>query len=309
MAPPPTFTLYVTFSGICAFVPIANPTPKKRTFVIMPGLEGAGNALDDEPLCPHDCYLRSPVELYKGVYQVPLKGKRVTFKLQHAHKADVTDLPKEAIDMKALFGSYCVLDPGIFRRKSPPRPSFVMTQVILPAGKFDRSPAAPWSIDAVVGGGGQPMAGATVAHEVIFSVNNLVKASLRFKSLDGSQVNLDGWPQTQQLDFDASNNRLRIENTCKDLELLGPSQNPRRDRDFKWYYELLDEGIKRKIKDALGSGDLPIPRTPGFHVAGDHDCFPARVGYHSDVAVGGKGGSGSAKDHAKILKKKGSTEG
>jgi len=279
---PPTFTLYVTFSGICAFIPIAKPTPKRRTFVVMPGLEGAGNALDDEPLCPHDCYLRSPrAALYGEIYQLPLKGKRVKFLLEHAGEPDVSELPDEAIDMKSLFGKYCVLNPGIFKRRSPPRPSFIMTQVILPVGKFGSTTDRPWTLDAVVGGGGQALVGATIAHEVVFSVNNLIKASLRLETLDGSQVALDGVPQAQELPLYAKKSKveLRIENTCKDLELLGPGQKPLRDRDFKWYYELLDEGVKQTIREKLGSDDLPIPRWPGYSVAGDHDCFPARVGY------------------------------
>jgi hypothetical protein len=302
---PPTFTLYVTFSGICAFVPNPKATEKKQTFVIMPGLDGAGNALDDEPLCPHDCYLKSTYSLYDDIYQIPLKGKRVRFVLRHASKPDTTDLPEEAIDMKSLFGRYCVLNPGIFKRRSPPRPSFVMTQVILPAGKFARETDAPWSIEAVVGGGGQAMVSAAIAHQVIFSVNNLVKASVRLESLDGSRATLDGLP----LHAKKGKVHLRIENTCKDLELLGPQQQPRRDRDFKWYYELLDEDVKQTIRERLLSDDLPIPRSAAFHVAGDHDCFPARVGYQSNAVVRGKGGDGSAQPSARILKKKGSTEG
>jgi hypothetical protein len=280
--PPPRFTLSITFSGICAFIPIAKATARKRTFVVMPGLEGAGNALDDEPLCPHDCYLRSPRRyLYDEISQIPLRGKRVSFVLEHATEPDESQLPDEAIDMQSLFGKYCILNPGIFRRRSPPRPSFVMTQVILPKGKFGRVTNPSWSIEAIVGGGGTPVVGAALAHEVIFTVNNLTKAILRLEELDGSQLTLEGSPQTHELRLYAKKKQvdLRIENTCKDLELLGPGQQPRRDRDFKWYYELLDEDIKKTIRDKLGNSDLPIPRSAGYHVAGDHDCFPARVGY------------------------------
>jgi hypothetical protein len=299
-----SFSLKITFSGICAFFPITDSDDESGTFVVMPGLEGARNALDDEPLCPHNCYLSSSIQQLPNHPRISLKGKRLVFHLDYVCPPRVTDLPQEAIGMQQLFGNYCIVNPGIFSRRSPPRPSFVMTQVLLPPGAFCASIDPLWQIGALPGGGGSDIHG-SIAHEVVFFVAELDRAWISVHNLDGSR------PVPDAIELLQKDGRveLTIENTCEELQLLAPKEKVFRDRDFKWYYELLDDSIKGTIKGNLGISDLPIPRHQYAHVGGDHDCFPAKAGYQTLLSEKAFEREFFEDYSSKTLKKNGSTEG
>jgi hypothetical protein len=291
-----SFSLQLSFTGIVAFIQLIEYGP---VYLVMPGLEGAKDALDDEPLCPHNSY----IELDKRYAEVPLtpgknfdrtslKGQVVTFQL--AYEAGTpnaaTDLPDELIDMQVLLGELCILNQDVLARTSPPRPAFVMTQVELPPGEYTghSDAAEEWSIDQV-----DPRYGEAIddvlAHEVWLTITNLTAASAILTPMDGATppVALALTPKDGN-----ANVYAQLVNTCKEV----PDSEPRtyRDRDFKWYFELLDHDIKKTIADLIGYDDLPIPRyvatyesreKESKHVTsanGGHDCFPAQMaGYGS----------------------------
>src|SRR5437588_49073 len=108
------FDLELTFTGIAAFIP--NPyysdgdEYEVPVYVIMPGVEGAKDALDDEPLCPHNSYIEPGV---MGLARTSLKGTIVSFDLDYGGTTpnyQYTELPKELINLGTLLKKLCVVD-------------------------------------------------------------------------------------------------------------------------------------------------------------------------------------------------------
>jgi hypothetical protein len=292
------FSLELTFTGIAAFVQTDEAAP---IYVIMPGLEGAKDALDGEALCPHNSYIEPNVEpcLHKKVdpgvsfHRTSLKGKFVRFELTFDASASASSssyLPDSLIDMKVLLGdTLCSVNRDVLARTSPPRPSFVMTQVLLqPNGKFDACKEYGWSVDQVDEDYGAPVNG-PLAHAVTVTYSNLSKAVAILEPMDGAA------PTTIDLAPGANVqwSYVSLVNTCKDLD---PQETTSlRDRDFKWYFELLDEDSKLTIANLIGNDDLPVPRyipkggviivesaSPFVVIEnGGHDCFPAQMAAYS----------------------------
>jgi hypothetical protein len=252
------FDLKITITGICAFVENSLGTGP-RVLVVMPSTDVDRNAADDEPLCPHESYLE------QGLTRFPLKGYRVSFDVQEDGLLNLPiplPLPIATSDNVGLinFGDSGYPgdpDPDMVSVSSVPKAP-VITQIELENGSIGFIPEGrKWQLNTA-----RP--GVAVAHEVVVTLAQLKSASMILKAFNGSQSTVDLTPATT-----ASKVELKIVNTCR--RSISPVSDPHRDRDFKWYYELLAPAI------GILSDDLPIPRT-GVSLIGGNNCFPTRLG-------------------------------
>jgi hypothetical protein len=295
------FDLTLTFTGIAAFIP--NPhydynDPKdNQFFVIMPGVEGAKNALDDEPLCPHKSYIEPCLD--PKIDLTSLKGKIVSFELIYDQEPTYPTqvLPKILTNLGTLLDKLCRVDDRVLDLESPPRPDFVMTQILLPVGYCDSDSAANWSVDKL--GTGTKIPG-PIAHEVYVKLTGLKSATAVLTRMDGTgKTTLTLTPEYTNLVS------LRFVNTCKEEPEMRKKAKSVRDRDFKWYYELLTPQAKNDIQKVILNGDLPIPKyyeksnraatlaevlTARRLLVAQHDCFPAQMAnYQSSLSSSGGG--------------------
>lgn len=274
------FDLTLSFTGIAAFVQLT----EEPICVVMPGLDGPKDALDGEALCPHTSYLDQPDDEDErdcnnaaGVdfKRTPLKGQIVTFDLTPDGGDCYSGLPPQVMDMRLLLDDLCVINGDIVEKTSPPRPAFVMTQVFLPAGDFDSAKEKGWRVKHLPGHGAS-LAGPLI-HDLYLTVRNLTRASAILTAMDGSGRSCVSLTP----DDGCSPVAIQLVNTCKELSY--PYEEAIRDRDFKWYYELLDRQAQRDITGLIGNDDLPIPRHRSSYSpavvggSGSHDCFPAQI--------------------------------
>jgi hypothetical protein len=286
-----SFKLTLTFTGIAAFIPNPNYDDGDENdvlvYVIMPGVEGAKDALDDEPLCPHNSYIEPGL---LGPDRTSLKGTIVTFDLDYCGKAPNykrTGLPTQLINLGTLLDTLCVVDTAVLDPESPSRPALVMTQVLLPEGDFDYEPDnAYWCVDPL--GSGKKIKD-RIAHEVSITWTDLQEARMTLTKMDGTDETEYCWSQRDATIC------LTFVNTCKETPDMKKPYKATRDRDFKWYYELLTKEAKDGIVKLLETQDLPIPRyctksTAKGALAGalrkrvkenplvlSHDCFPGQM--------------------------------
>jgi hypothetical protein len=252
------FDLKVTITGICAFVENVLATGH-RVCVVMPSTDIDRNAADDEPLCPHDSYLE------QGLARMPLRGNRVSFDIQEVSPNPVLTSPLPTATSAAVglidfvaSGTSSSPNPAMVSLTSVPPPP-VMAQIILDKGYISFVPEGrDWQFKPA----GPNL---KVAHEVIVTLTQLQSAAVVLSPFNGSRpTKIDLTPPAGVLTV-----ALRIVNTC--LRRVSSSGDPSRDRDFKWYYELVLPII------SITNDDLLIPRTP-FQLIGGNNCFPTRLG-------------------------------
>ncbi len=261
------FDLKITITGICAFVENSRGTGP-RVLVLMPSTDVDRNAADDEPLCPHESY----IEL--GLTRFPLKGYRVSFVQEGGLQNLPIPLPLPIATPENVglinfedSGYPGVPDPDMVS-SAPKAP--VVAQLELEKGSIGFVPARnKWHLNPA-----RP--DVQVAHEVVVTLSQLDKAKVLLKSFNGSgSMEMDLTPASTAIQTVS----LKIVNTCK--RITAPVGNPRRDRDFKWYYELIASSANKASspdsRAASTSDDLPIPRTD-FPLIGGNNCFPTRLG-------------------------------
>jgi len=251
------FDLKITITGICAFVENSLPTGP-RVCVVMPSTDCDRNAADDEPLCPHESYIE------QGLGRMPLRGHRIRFDVVELGPPNPTINLPLPIATSTDVGLINLIDSGV---QNPPDPSVVlaappapvMAQLILDKGSVVAVPEGRhWFFDPT-----GPRV--QVAHEMVITLNQLGGAAIILQPFNGSRsTTLDLTPPAG-----IPTVALRIVNTCR----RGTSfKRARRDRDFKWYYELLVQP-----SSITTSEDLPIPRVD-FDMIGGNNCFPTRLG-------------------------------
>lgn len=248
------FDLQITITGICAFVENTLSTGP-RICVVMPGTDVDRNAADDESLCPHESYIE------QGFGRIPLRGYRLSFDLQEISPNPVINLPLTTATTTAI-GLIDFVDSGV---QNPPNPAVVsaappapvMAQMVLDKGNISFTPEGrSWHFDPA-----GPDLG--VAHEVIVTLTQLQSAAAVLSPFNGSRsTKLD-------LTMPTGTVKLKVVNTCTRRSFS--SGEPSRDRDFKWYYELIQPTI------SIRHDDLKIPRTR-FSLIGGNNCFPTRLG-------------------------------
>jgi hypothetical protein len=279
-----SFDFRLFISGICAFVPNTNPSSASadRICVVMPGGGGISQALDGEPLCPHQSSIEGMPGSAISLSKQPLNGMRVSIGMD---PIDTTINPPvilpapislpapvsasvELPDVAKLLGSFGTPSAGIVSLASPPRPAVVNTQVMLQYGTLTMNyyDSTLWNIDAL--DGGVPYSGIVLPHEL----------ELYCSGLNSLKVNLDAFDGTSSVPLDLTppgalgTVAIIIVNDCNNGSMGGSAP---RDRDFKWYYELLTTPGKQQIVTEIGSGDLPFPRHAPFAVGGQN-CFSTR---------------------------------
>jgi hypothetical protein len=256
------FDLEITFTGICGFVSNSNADLSKipRVCVVMPSTDVGRNAIDGEPLCPHECYIEQGYGF--AITKTSLKVKRLKFQSDPA-PIDLPTAKKDTpglIDVSQSSGYSIQIDPSVVS-KAPP--DHVMSQIWINAGTPEvKAAQSHWVIDPAPAAS----AGVRVAHELKLTLASLTDAHALLSPFDESQVmDINLTPPTG-----VSTVALRIVNTC----VRGTSfqYDAFRDRDFKWYYELM------KIQSGLDlSLDLNIPRSRRDFIGGNN-CFPAFLG-------------------------------
>jgi hypothetical protein len=268
-----SFDLEVRITGICAFIPNDDSAAGAyKLCVVMPGGDGARFALDDELLCPHTSWIESP----DGSVALPktsLRGMRVRFKVTPKKASGYPEVDpvkfgaSKLADLSAVCGDYLSLDPAIF--SFPPRGD-IMTQVLLREGDPDYySDGGRWSIGYMKGG--SATVSQDLTHEFILNLKQLDDAKLLLEPYSGGQTAISLAPHSGRGPV-----RVRLVNTCKEAEPQAVEE-AMRDRDFKWYYELMNEAVREDIRTDLRNdrGDLPFPRYVS-NLIGGHNCFPAR---------------------------------
>jgi len=260
------FELRVTIAGICAFVENKNEVGP-RVCVVMPSADSYRNALDDEVLCPHESYIEQGFAfgrtyLTKQRVKFIVGGgdnKPIELPLKTATK-DKTGL----IDLKCspIFSTLPDTDPSIVYTSKQPA-QIVMAQILLEKGSIT-FPQQNYFWDFCPN---SERPGFLPAHEVVVTLAGLDCAKIVLEPFSGyGSFTIDVTPRLGISKVD-----LRIVNTCEKLNY--PFKEPYRDRDFKWYYELVSNS-----GDALKkNGDLPIPRFKIPQLIGGNNCFPARL--------------------------------
>jgi hypothetical protein len=276
-----SFDFKLFISGICAFVPNTNPsgTSPDRICVVMPGGGGISQAIDGEPFCPHQSSIAGRPGSSMPLSKQPLNGMRVSIDMGPIGANPEVSLPTsislppptsatvELLDVGKLLGSFSTPNAGIVSKTSPPRPAVVMTQVILRYGKLTMNYNAGviWNISEL--DRGAPYSGIILPHELELDCSGLSYLKLNLEPFDGSRpVTLDLTPPG------TGSVLINIVNECNNGSIGGPTP---RDRDFKWYYELLTPAGKQQIVTAIGPGDLPFPRHSPRAVGGQN-CFSTR---------------------------------
>jgi|SRR5579864_3493894 len=266
-----SFDLEVRITGICAFVPNDDTAAGAYKWcVVMPGGDAARFALDDELLCPHTSWIE-PLDDSVALPKTSLRGMRVRFKVKAKKPTGGSKVKgpqaagPELADLRDVCGGYLNLDPAIF--SFPPRWD-IMTQVLLREGDLsDYSTGTVWDIDYLSGGKATQK---DLTHEVILTIKQLDDAKLLLEPYTGGQTAISLVPLSA-----GKKARVRLSNTCKEAEPNAAGEQALRDRDFKWYYELMDEGTRKKIKEEIGFSELPFPRYK-VHLIGGQNCFPVR---------------------------------
>jgi len=276
-----SFNLELNFSGIAAFIPTDDYD--YPIAVVMPGLDREKTSLDDEELCPHNSYLD-----WTGRKRA-LKGRFVTLEVDYEQSPGYLppQLPKELINLGITLKELCVLDPGLLKYTSPPRPELVMTRILLPAGAEYTAPQnnPGWKVDPL--GNGHAVEGA-IAHTVSVRYTGLTSATACLEAMDDS-VEPEELPLIPD---DGTEVIVNFTNTCKELPSSPKHRKGLRDRDFKWYYELLSHEAKDKIAEIIDrdSRDLPIPRrmnpmNQSIMTVAIFDCYPGQMGNYTSAQV------------------------
>jgi hypothetical protein len=266
-----SFDLEVRISGICTFIPNADATGAHKICLVMPGGDTARFALDDELLCPHTSWIESLTDSVTLPRQ-PLHGMRVRFNVTPETPTGYPEvqLPSaggaDLADLRAVCGDYLHLDPAIVG--FPPRGD-ILTQILLQEGRLECSGEAWWKIAALRGGTPTEK---VLAHEVTLHLPALVDAKLVLEQFTGGRTDIPLAPD------DDETVQLRLVNACREAYPKAPDQQPMRDRDFKWYYELMDEATRADIQGEILRNELPIPLfyRKGPKLIGGQNCFPAR---------------------------------
>lgn len=257
-----TFNLEITITGICGFVENSKGTIP-RVCVVMPS-DVNRSAHDDEPLCPHECYIEQGYGFART--KTSILGQRVDFvvggqsdppiKLPIATNDDI------GIISVADSGIKDPVNPGVV--SMPPRETLVKAQVLLNYGIVDVMEAGGhWAIME----GDQN--GVRVAHELRVTLRGLDSAILWLYPFTREQPTAVNFTPPAGISTVA----LRIVNTCVRKTYL-PRRESLRDRDFKWYYQLLTQ----PLGGSLGNKDLPIPRFLRGSLIGGNNCFPGHLG-------------------------------
>lgn len=260
------FDLELTITGICAFMQNEITSGRYRVCVVMPSTDTEKNALDDEPLCRHECCIEQGYGFART--KTSIKEQRVTFEYQAFESNPPLDrLPIATYDYLGLLN---LKDTGVNNPTDPRMVSFskppalpVMAQIFLDNGWLGLSdPEGHWTIAP-----GDPH-GVLAAHEVIITLRGLERARAILQPFDGSRpTSVDLTPSTG-----ISTVAVRFVNACA-RSTSYPTGGAWRDRDFKWYYELL-ENPGSIIRD---NEDLQIPRFVPPPLIGGNNCFPARL--------------------------------
>ncbi|MFL6233643.1 MAG: hypothetical protein ACJ76N_10960 [Thermoanaerobaculia bacterium] len=263
------FNLEITITGICAFV--ADDRGAGPVCVVMPSTDIDRNSLDDEFLCPHVSYIEQGYGFLST--KTPLKRYRVSFHITERGTVNPPITSIQAADINtvglldiAKSGINNITDQAMVSGKPP---ETVATQVILRKGSVGfTSDGRSWDFNPA----GQ---GVLAAHEVIVKINGLESAEAILTPFDAGQSTTINLKPPEGISTVA----LKIVNTC--ARKVAPQQEAKRDRDFKWYYELLDQNHPGPI--SLGNGDLLIPRMVSMQFIGGNNCFPsllpdARIG-------------------------------
>lgn len=286
-----SFNLEVSFTGICAFFSNSNTTGQKyNVCVVMPGGVDGYQALDEELLCRHDSYLvSSPDSDGPPLAPIELKDSRVSFSDPVLPAPPVTLPPASPIGSPSILTdlgqvvdlAQYPLDPNI-AGTDPPR--VVGSQILLTWGTLTNAEDPSQDLWNVAGIDKSPgIKQAVLAHKVIWKVQDLRALSVFLLSFRGLRQEIDltavsakNTPPTV---------KLEVVNGCKAIPSLPLKVSiALRDRDFKWYFELLGSQARDDIRNFLSrsqpNADLPVPRyiKSGPLIGGGADCYPIQGG-------------------------------
>lgn len=282
------FELRVTFSGLCMFV--RNTRDPSRYAVLMPDARGAGRPLkDNRHGAPHVGYVRLDMAnlmpglpvgdgdaphasgpLYEAVHR--FRRQWLDFGLRDGGAID-TDL--QYVPDVSEYAPDTALIPNLFGDAPPSELGF---RTILSGGRLeglrgDKS----WTIPPTLNPGGRPFSG----H---FSGYMVWTRSVDADSLTISVADFDDGTgaRATKLEVRPVNGvvEMKVANLCSDnpLEWLDlPIRTTSEDRDFRWFFELLEARGRTPIREILHrAGDVELP-FPSEGSRGGDDCIITHI--------------------------------
>jgi hypothetical protein len=281
------FNVRVSFTGICSFIPNTKPGEYRvKLAVVLP--DGRGTVNDDGTVKPprssFNNYLRRHLAFISCLARDLVAGNglsedvtglwyldkyRITFKAQGADNPFLLDLDGLA-NLEKIIPGYGP-DGGHVSKK----PSKLAAQVLIEKGKVSwKETKGNWVFPNTISKS-DPITG-SLSDTVYLDFQDLTSFAIVATPLDG------GAPEVWN--FTPPNGKsvaITIANLCDTNPLQWPevadgSITPP-DRDFEWYYELVDETKKEALGAKLFGLPLPIP----YPIKGDGngqgmDCLPSR---------------------------------
>jgi hypothetical protein len=211
--------------------------PRHYCFVRIPSVHLPLGELKGSPPVEHIWYLAGQ-DLRFGVEQ----GPRSEIPEEVIRFADVSDFPG--------FSREIATDPAA---------AGVVARIHLPGGKMTAGDAFPWSFADTLKADGAPKEReyATALHYEAEARGGHV--TLTTTGFDGKAA-----AAARLVPDEAGTVEITVANLCMDNPLEWPfDEEPRDDHDFCWYYLLLDDDSFSSSMEAVGEGQLPIPRPVG----------------------------------------------
>lgn len=264
-------TLRVKFTGILGVFSHADPKDPRLLIVAPNGIKNANDGpvaaphawpedrrKVQEDLSRHYCFVRIPsVHLPSGQFQGSppvehvwyLAGRDLRFGVEGGARSEI---PEEVIRFADAS------DYADFSREiaTDPQAAGVVARIHLPGGKLWAGDTSAWNFDDALKRGGAPK-----EREYTSALHYEAQASGDHVEL--TTTGFDGKPAASARLIPDENGVVEIDvaNLCDTNPLEWPAdRDARDDHDYRWYYLLLDDDSFAASMEAVGGGELPIPR-------------------------------------------------
>lgn len=293
------FSVRITFTGICLFVPNSRADARAKMCVVLPDGRGvvdrgdgtvalqasASTIVSSQPLRRHMAFMTLQARDLVGGGGLSerllglcyLEGHRVVLRARGGSSTMTSDL-RTIADLSQAIPQYR-FDPMIVSAN----PRTAVAQILIDRGTLQGgTPLDSWVFPNTISQG-EPVSG-PLSHEVHLDLRDLDSFALVAQPFSGGpDVVWEFAPPN------GSGVAITIANLCDDNPLRWPIPRPRPlpDEDFQWYYEMLEQGEKERLATNVKGLPLPIPHpAQGSGNGQGINCVPGRtapIDYNLDV--------------------------